>query len=496
MKKLREHPYYLIMLPLFFVLHAFLENYGAITLAETIIPAIIYAGGTFLVSLVFRFLYRSKTKAGIATLVVAAFFFFYTAIRDLLLQYPFTAFLARYRYLVPAFLLFFLVVFIYLGRSGKHHYGFTIFLNLVFMAIMLPDLVKLIYISASPDDHRLSVPEVRNSNSAACDTCYKPDIFLIVMDEYAGSASLKANYNFDNDLDSFLLARNFSIQSKSRSNYNYTVFSMTSLLNMNYIKGIDKRGIVEARHHSNCLRLIRSNQVMKMLAKKGYELANYSVFSLEDQQTEIDQTFVTAGTELINGRTIIGLITADWNRRRRTISKEKMSDLIDLKPYRKSNKRFQQLLMQSARRQKKPRFVYAHFMMPHLPFYYDRHGNLNDLSRPSVISPDVHNEEFINNYLDYVLYTNARIREMIDAIQQQNPKAVILLLGDHGFRPRNAPRERFFENLNAVYYPDGDYSQLYDSITTVNQFRVFFNKFFDQKLPLLDDSTIFIRNRR
>jgi hypothetical protein len=51
-----------------------------------------------------------------------------------------------------------------------------------------------------------------------------------------------------------------------------------------------------------------------------------------------------------------------------------------------------------------------------------------------------------------------------------------------------------FYNQNAVYYPDGDYSALYDSISGVNQFRVVLNKMFGQKLPLLRDSVIFLRD--
>jgi hypothetical protein len=69
-----------------------------------------------------------------------------------------------------------------------------------------------------------------------------------------------------------------------------------------------------------------------------------------------------------------------------------------------------------------------------------------------------------------------------------------MLLGDRGFRQgiKKEEREYVFPNLNAIYLPDKNYRLSYDSISNVNQFRVFFNTQFEQHLPLLKDSTIFL----
>lgn len=376
----------------------------------------------------------------------------------------------------------------------KQHHGFTIFLNFLFIAFLLPDLGRLASTIISPDDYRLTVAGIPGDNKP-CDTCSKSDIFLIIMDEYASSASLKEQYNFDNDLDSFLLAKNFSIQIRSRSNYNYTVFSLASMLNMNYLNGIPPQRVLEARHHSNCLRLIECNEVTKRLVKNGYELVNYSMFSIDDQSSKAVQDFATPGIGLITRRTAPEHLTLAWKFRGNE-NRGRMPDLENPSSYFSSNRNFQQSLMKTAARQQKPRFIYSHFVMPHAPFYYDRDGKINDLTDPSFYARDDTSHQFIFHYLDYVVYTNRKIKEMINAIQTQNPQAVILLLGDHGFRPANAPAERVFENLNAVYYPNGDYSLLYDSMTLANQFRVFFNQFFHEELPLLKDSTVFLTNIR
>jgi hypothetical protein len=54
----------------------------------------------------------------------------------------------------------------------------------------------------------------------------------------------------------------------------------------------------------------------------------------------------------------------------------------------------------------------------------------------------------------------------------------------------------FFQNLNAVYFPDQNYSGLYDSITNVNMFRVILNKTFNQHFSLVKDSSIFLADKK
>ena len=42
-------------------------------------------------------------------------------------------------------------------------------------------------------------------------------------------------------------------------------------------------------------------------------------------------------------------------------------------------------------------------------------------------------------------------------------------------------------NLTAVYFPDKNYSEMYQTISLVNLIRVVLNKYFEAKLPLLPD---------
>ena len=70
-------------------------------------------------------------------------------------------------------------------------------------------------------------------------------------------------------------------------------------------------------------------------------------------------------------------------------------------------------------------------------------------------------------------------------------------MSDHGFRSfeenEKVDNRYYFMTLNAVLFPTKDYSNFYDGMTNVNQFRVILNSLFHQKLPLLKDSTCFLK---
>jgi hypothetical protein len=92
-----------------------------------------------------------------------------------------------------------------------------------------------------------------------------------------------------------------------------------------------------------------------------------------------------------------------------------------------------------------------------------------------------------NLYLGYVGYTNTKIQELVNTILNNSKgEAVIIIMGDHGFRnDNNMPHHVFLQNQNAIYLPGKNYNLFYDSITGVNQFRVLINTLFKQNTALV-----------
>jgi hypothetical protein len=494
LSKLRQYSLYLVLLPVFFVLHGYLENYGFISAGELVILSITYIASTLILATICWLFFRNIPKAALVTFVIMAWYFFFGVLKDFLQKH--TPFIASYTVLLGAFFVLLIGLIIFLKKTNRSFKPLTGFLNILFLIYILYDAGILISKAFGANDGKsLSVYSFAKENEyKPCDTCKKPDIYFILFDGYASSVALKKWYSFHNDLDSFLLQKKFSIQTNSRSNYNFTPFSMSSILNMSYIQGIQNTKAVTVNDYSNCQVLIRNNEVIKTLNAAGYDIVNYSIFNLAGNPSIVKQSFLPLNTRLITERTLFAYVRKDIGWKLAAWYPFKWFWTRDIMATNRNNQRLIELIKTNAAiKSTRPRFVYAHLYMPHNPFYYDKNGKLKDIETITRenISPT------LSAYLDYIPYVNSRIREMVTSIQQQNPSAVIILMGDHGNRePTNeAFPIRYFQNLNAVYYPDNDYKMLYDSISGVNQFRVVLNKLLQQKLPLLKDSSIYLLDK-
>jgi hypothetical protein len=97
-------------------------------------------------------------------------------------------------------------------------------------------------------------------------------------------------------------------------------------------------------------------------------------------------------------------------------------------------------------------------------------------------------------FIEQVKFANKLIQQLVTHIKQANKKnTVIIIEGDHGFRNIYGKKGyMIYDNFSSFYFPDRNYKDLYPAISPVNSFRVVLNNFFDAKLPLLKDSSIFI----
>src|SRR4030095_391158 len=116
-----------------------------------------------------------------------------------------------------------------------------------------------------------------------CDTCTKPDVYVIIADGYAGKKEMEQVLGFDNTLfESQLKQRGFFIADSSLSNYNYTPFSMASLFSMDYLQQLEGRN-KSGNDRQICYRAINKNPVTDFFNNNGYVIKNYSVFRFNDE---------------------------------------------------------------------------------------------------------------------------------------------------------------------------------------------------------------------
>ena len=103
-----------------------------------------------------------------------------------------------------------------------------------------------------------------------------PDIYYIVLDEYAPLRTLNMFYNYDNsNFIEFLQERGFYIAKNSHSNYAQTFLATSSTLNMknvNYLSDIVGEESLDQRIP---YQMISNNIVMKNFKHMGYEIYNF-----------------------------------------------------------------------------------------------------------------------------------------------------------------------------------------------------------------------------
>ena len=494
-KRTASGPFFLFLLPVFFVFHGWVAHARFIGWLDCMPLLAIYLLGAAMLWFLFRWLLRDNTRAALAASVVMVFYLFFGAIHDWLSKKG--GFLHHYSVLLPLFLLLLVLLTLRLAKRPAP-LRLAGFLNLLLVLFIVADGVVWLFRAvrkSQPAISASSLPPV-----AKCDTCPRPDIYLLIFDEYTGSRTLRETFHYDNSgLDSFLTSEGFHLQPESRSNYTVTPFSMASMLNLSYLKGVTHPRALEAEDYANIFEPLRTCEAVNFLLSQGYTVVNYSPFDIPEHPSSIGQPFIATGTRLITYRTMTDCIVRDlpaswklgaWLKHltsRATAMDDPVTTAYTL------NETFLNETMQiSAAKTGGPRFVYMHVAMPHAPFLFD--SLFHRRSDKDALTPN----PVLKDYLGYLPYTNSKIRQLIGTIRKNTRgKAVILFMSDHGFRYwyDNTPTSAFFRNQNAVYYPDGDYRGLYDSISNVNQFRVVFNKLFRLDLPLLKDSTILLLDK-
>ncbi|MGZ5190752.1 MAG: sulfatase-like hydrolase/transferase [Chitinophagaceae bacterium] len=487
---LQRYPWYVILLPAFFVLHGYVEYFSFLSLLDAAMLALRYIAFSLAVFLISWLIFRNIRKSGVITAAWMGFYLFFGALYDFLKMYSPVTFLWKYSFLLPTFMLLFFALFIYLWKINRTFLKLTFFLNCLFLVYIMIETGKGIWKSFHPEKQRrnfyTSLPVKQITIPA---TRKKPDIYFLLFDEYASSKSLRDRYGFKNDIDSFLTGQKFSVQSNSKSNYNYTPFSIASTLNMEYIPWLDAKDTVNRKMYLECNPLILENTLLGVLGTNGYHVENLSIFDLAGHPSRIKQSFLPVKTKMIAEATLFPRLYRDFTwyfQTNRWLSK--LLENEDVFHHVNNNEYFlAELESISRKKTASPRFIYAHLFMPHTPFVYDANGNKQRIDTVRPYSPEA--------YLKYVQYTNTRMKKLVTTLKKHtNGEAVIIIMSDHGFRVPTDEKHPVwvFQNLNAVYFPGNDYSRLYDSITSVNQFRVVLNTLFDQQLSLLKDSTIYL----
>jgi hypothetical protein len=483
---LQAKPASVFLLPLFFVWHGYVQNYPLVPVSDALKLVFEYLVIIVVLVLLFYFIFKSWRKALLFAFFLMCVQFFFGAIHDLLKNWFSNGFISKYSFLLPLVAVMTATGFVFVLKTNRGFQRTTRYLSITLVTLILVDLAILVSKLVSRSRSHETVTEI-----AGCKDCKKPNIYLVIADEYAGDKELRDIFSFDNSAFKIELEkRNFHVVKKAMSNYNYTPYSMASIFDMNYLNGITNRAN-DIDNRNITYETINKNTLVNNLNAFGYDFINFSLFDFADKPGLNFNEFYSIRERLISSQTFTGRIKKDlWYHfvttfRFRWAQNDWQNKLISL-----IQKGYKGTLSAAEDNSGRPHFIYTHFTMPHYPYLFDKNG-----SRLSFKESQQGGRKDL--YLGFLQYCNQKCLALIDGILKKDRTGpIIILMSDHGFTKYNDPAidpAYNFDNIINIYFPDKNYSEFPDSISNVNLFRFILNKQFKQQLPLLKDSTIFLK---
>ncbi len=470
-----------------FILNLYIGNISELFLSSLVTPVTSAILVSLVITIISSLLLRNKTKGvTLASLFVILFF----ALRDVLPK-------MNQEFVLAIGIALVVLAFIFLKRTKRNLDSlgkFFLITSLLLFGIAVFRITQ--YEIKKSNEPVISSPlklPVVSSTTSKADV---PDIYYIVPDSYSASKSLFKYYNFDNSqFLNFLTEKGFFIASDSASNYPKTFLSLGSSLNMEYLDYLSK-----FKNSSDLTKvdpLLEDNNVVKFLTSAGYKYYHLgSWWGATHTNKNAYQNVI------LENENAIPMSQFDYIVLQSTIVDPLIDKFLpsltvgdsDRDRMNRANYQFEQL--GKLANEPGPKFVFAHVIAPHEPYFYDKNCKFQNLDTRK-------RRQEVPKYVDHLNCVNQKLEGTVNEILKNSKKPpVIIIQSDEGApflaeemtppdswgkAPLSLLQEKF-PVFNAYYLPEASGSSgLYESITPVNSFRVIFNRYLGTNFPILPD---------
>jgi hypothetical protein len=509
-----QFPIHSFLLSIYFIIFLVARNLQHIQIKESFRSMALSIGVTILMLICFRIILREWEKAGvICSLLLLLFFSFGHLYNELGIWFQKNGITLHESHLAWLWIAIFLLITFVIIRIQLPN-NFTRLLNLLSFILVLSQLgtITLTSVPFNQSNHLNTevLREIRGEydndfNLTMRSQYEKPDIYYIILDSYERADKLEEHYYYENSqfIES-LEERNFFVLSSSRSNYLNTTFSLNTSLNLVYFHEFPKKYFLEAVTNLNI------NHVTDFLRKLGYKIVVFEsgTGDTDDQYADIflsstkiqkqDKLVINAfeqmlirttmgvlmlkrGTTSGNSEEVENYVSASVNREL-TIRRERIHyTFTHLPDYASKDGNY---------------FLFAHIYLPHIPFLFGPNGEpLKYHENLNMYWYETAPENYDEYYVYQIKYLNKLVLSTIDQILESSKRPVVIILqADHGDGKYLDQNELTAQGvdirsaiLNAIYFSDNSYQELYRTMTPVNTFRVIFNHWFGTNYPILSD---------
>jgi len=495
--------FYPLLFAAFPILFLYAHNISETSASQIWLPLGVSVAATLVLWAVLSLILRSLAKAGFATAIFLVFFFSYGRLYEVLENWG--VFVPRHAYLLPSVLFIWGYCVYFISRAKRDFRIATRMLNIVAVVLIAINLfnigayqVKLAGLSA---DTPVESTEQTAAAASPAQLNTLPDIYFIILDEYAHPDTVKEWCDYDNsEFIESLEDKGFFIASESKTGTPNTQHVLAQILNMEYLTWVwhweeatsqwTKTVLpqIEADLSSEeAYQMIADNSVVDFLKTKGYSYVYFgATYEFGRYQQDIKDTadlyfnyyeydsssLVTEFVYILWNTTMLrpfyhyvaGSQYESYNRRGVLGTLEHLQEVPDMEG---------------------PKFVFVHFECPHTPYVFGPNGEY-------IAPANWANYKDKQFYLGQYIFISWEIEKVIDVLLDESEiPPIIILQSDHGQRPHHPGivigANEWEKILNAMYLPGIDTDMLYDNIAPVNTFRLIFNHYFDADYPLLED---------
>jgi hypothetical protein len=310
----------------------------------------------------------------------------------------------------------------------------------------------------------------------------RPDIYVIVPDDYARSDVLKRYFHYDNrPFEAALKRRGFTISEDSRSPYSDSESNVAAELNMGYLDGLGK---VMGRTNQDVRPLkwmMEDSRASRFAKSLGYRFVHQ----------DSDEVTWAAGNPDISSVAVPDSFPSLWLRKsvlREVGGRLSFDDGAQDERFRRNyGSSFARL--NSVPDRPSPKFVVFHTLLPHDPYIFGARGQ--SVTFPSTSDEVIHSRLGMRYYLPQVKYVERRLLDTVDTIRRRSKDAVIVLVADEGFEsgdktfPEETALDIRVKGLLAVSLPGVRGVRPLQPPNTVNTLRYVYNKLFGTHYPML-----------
>lgn len=505
-----------LLFSIFPIIYLYGNNLGEIPFTEVPRSLLVSVALAVLLVAALRLLVGNWNKASLICtgmlILVFSYGHLYTELKEFKVG---SVILARHRLMLVAWGAFLLAWIWLVVRKIKYPRGITGFLNIAGLFLVAFQIYSI-------GSRTINLDRLLNSDSMAAGEeaihvgAALPDIYYIILDGYARSDVLRELYGYDNaEFLEFLRSRDFYVAESSRANYNQTVLSLASSLNMEYMNYFAEIYGVNSKERYKVAQLIKNNAVRKLLSQYGYK---FIAFESGYERTDIRSAdlYWSAETDVVPQITSFWQFNAfeslllestlfravfdlPW------LSAESLSSIVIGPEYQAHRERIKYTFerLDDVTALEGDYFVFAHIVAPHPPFVFDSEGEaLTPNIAYRLADGDYYpgsREEYIKRYRDQLIFVNKNIMNVIERILEKSDQApIIILQSDHGpgaylvwDSPEKTNLIERYGILNAYYLPEGEHEELYSSISPVNTFRILLNRYYGYDFDLLEDESYF-----